>query len=248
MKVPSRKFSLVSGLVCDPRDKTPNVVQEHLVKHPVGVTSVVTGAPWSAERWDELGVIDEATRRTFIQQVLRLRHGHAECAVPEIRGSGATASLDTLACKSCPSALASTCEAVSSATIAARYFAVFEQLLDAVSGPTAESMPKATLTTHLFGALRSTPSLADVVVAYGGLDARSRTSLIVRLNRGDGVRAEVWFEEPDQLSWRTLYRDPRAVATPNGRISFLMDAPPQANSRTRLSDFCLVSRPFYKPA
>ncbi len=248
MNVPSRTFSLAGGLVCQPRAKTPNVVQAHVVKHPVGVERLSRGGAWSAEGWDQLGVIDDAKRAAFVSQVLRLRVGVDECGVPELRGAPPAVPAGEISCTKCPSLLAKACAGLSMPTIASGYFAVLDAVLDAASGPSAARVTKATLAAKLIAGLRTIPTLGDVVVGYAGLDARSRRSIIVRLNRGDGVRAELYFEEPDQLSWRTLWRDPRAVSTPNGWLQFLLDAPPQANSTMPLSEMCLVSRLFWDKA
>jgi hypothetical protein len=247
MKVPSRSFALAGGLViCEPREKTANVVQGHLVKHPIGVTSLVRGGAWSDEGWDELGVIDATTRATLISKVLRLRDGLSECSVPEIRGASTSTELPVIACDTCPVALAKACVELTASTIGARYFAVLDSLLDAGSTTGAVRIAKDALARHLFGALRSVGTLGDLVVGYAGLDGRSKLRPIVRLNRGDGVRAELWLQEPDKLEWRTLYRDAKAVATPNGRLQFLLDAPPQAKSTMPLSELCFVSRPFWE--
>jgi hypothetical protein len=249
MKIPSRSFALAGGLlVCEPRTKTPNVVQSHLVKHPVGVTSLSRGGAWGDEGWGALGVIDEASRAALIAQILRLRDGIEECSVPELRGAPASAPAGTIACDTCPASLAKACAELTAPTLGARYFAVLEAVLAAVSSPTAARVSKGTLISKLFARLRSLDGLEDLVVGYAGLDARNKRSIIVRLSRGDGVRAELYFEEPDQLSWRTLYRDPKTVSTPNGCLQFLLDAPPQANSTMALSEICLVSRLFWEKA
>lgn len=247
MKVPSRRFSLAGGLVvCEPREKTPNVVQGHIVKHPVGVTSLVGGGAWADERWDELGVIDETTRAAFVSQVLRLRDGRSECSVPELRGAPDSSALRSIACDRCPTALATACAALTAPTIGGRYLGVLDEVLEAASGPAARSVTIDTLARHLFAGLRVAASLANLVVVSTGLDARRRRSTIVRLSRGDGVRAELYYEEPDQLSWRTLHRHPKAVSSPNGLLQFLLDAPPQGASNTPVSGMCLVSRPFWE--
>lgn len=101
----------------------------------------------------------------------------------------------------------------------------------------------------LAGGLVCKPRMKTPASGYfAGLDARNERSVIVRLNRGDGVRAELFFEEPDPLSWRTLGRDPKAVSTPNGWLRFMLDAPPQAKSTMPLSEMCLVSRLFWESA
>jgi hypothetical protein len=248
VNVPSRTFSLAGGLVCQPRMKTPNVVQAHVVKHPVGVDRLSRGGAWSAEGWNQLGVIDEANRAAFVSQVLRLRSGGDECGVPELRGAPPAVPAREIACVTCPFLLAKACAGLSMPTIGSAYFAVLDAVLDAASGPSAARVTKATLAAKLIAGLRTIPTLADVVIGYAGLDARNKRSIIVRLNRGDGVRAELFFEEPDQLSWRTLWRDPKAVSTPNGWLQFLLDAPPQAKSTMPLSEMCLVSRLFWEKA
>jgi hypothetical protein len=212
------------------------------------VTSLVRGGAWSDERWDELGVIDEAKRTAFVAQVLRLRDGRAECGVPELRGAPEPSSLDSMACKDCPSTLAKQCAELAAPGIGAGYFGVLDEVLDAASGPTATGLSRDVLLRHMMARLRlaSGSGLDDLVVGYAGLAASNQRSIIVRLNRGDGVRAELYFEEPDQLRWRTHHRSPKAVSTPSGRLSFLLDAPPQGSSNSRVSGMCLVSRPFWE--
>lgn len=244
MKVPSRRFELAS-LICEPRETTDKVVQGHLVKHPLGVTSIVRGGAWNTERWDELGVIDETVRSQFLAAVRRLRVGGAECAVPELRG-GSSTRLDAVACEACPPGLASACAGLTQSTIAARYFGVLDDVLAAASGAAAVRVQRAELLRRMFAALRMAGTLADLVVAFAGVDGRQQRHILVRLNRGDGVRAELYYEEPDRLVWRTLLRDARAVSTLNGRVSFLLDAPPQGKSNMPLSELCLVSRPFWQ--
>ena len=244
MKVPSRRFEL-AGLVCEPREKSDGVVQGHIVKHPIGVMSMVRGGAWNAERWDELGVVDETIRTQFLAAVRMLRAGAAECAVPELRG-GSSERLDAIACDACPASLASACVELTRTTVAARYFGVLDDVLTAASGPAAVQVGKTELLKRMFASLRSPGALSDLVVMFAGVDGRQQRHVVVRLNRGDGVRAELYYEEPDRLVWRTLYRQPRAVATLNGRVSFLLDAPPQAKSTMPLSELCLVSRPFWQ--
>lgn len=247
MKVPSRRFVLGDGLlVCEPREKEARAVQAHLLQHPVGITSLARGGVWTEESWEELGVIDDATRSAFISQVLRLRVGNDECSVPELRGAPGVSLPGAIACHSCPVPLAQACAHVAAPTIGGRYLGVLDDMLEALSTERTARVSRGTLVSRLFGALRSAGQLTGLVVAYAGLDARTKRSIIVRLNRGDGVRAELYFEEPDQLSWRTLYRDPQAIRTPNGRIQFLLDAPPQANSTMALSELCLVSHLFWE--
>lgn len=247
MRVPSKRFALAGGkLVCEPRDTRPGIVQGHVVKHPFGVTSLVSGNAWDHERWDELGVIDAPKRASFMAQVLRLRKGTAECSVPEIRGTQARSPFGEVACTHCPTALARACEEETAPTMGGPYLGVLEELLGAVSSPTAANVPPETLARQLFGGLRNLAALKDLVVGYGGLDRRNQRSIIVRLNRGDGVRAEFFFEEPDRLAWRTLYRDFKAVSTPNGLLQFLLEAPPKRNSTKVLSEMCLVSRLFWQ--
>ena len=244
MKVPLRRFEL-AGLVCEPREKSDGVVQGHIVKHPLGVTSIVRGGAWNAERWDELGVVDQALRAQFLAAVRTLRAGAAECAVPELRGES-SARLDAIACDVCPGRLAATCAELTRTTIAARYFRVLDDVLTAASGAPAVQVEKSELLKRMFASLRAPGTLSDLVVMFAGVDGRQERHIVVRLNRGDGVRAELYYEEPDRLVWRTLYRDPRAVATLNGRVSFLLDAPPQGKSSMPLSELCLVSRPFWQ--
>ena len=244
MKVPSRRFEL-AGLVCEPREKSDAVVQGHIVKHPLGVSSIVRGGAWSAERWDELGVVDEALRAQFLAAVRMLRAGAVECGVPELRGES-SGRLDGIACDACPASLASACVELTRTTITARYFGVLDDVLAAASGAAALKIEKSQLLKRMFASLRAPGTLSDLVVMFAGVDGRQARHIVLRLNRGDGVRAELYYQEPDRLVWRTLYRDPRAVATLNGRVSFLLDAPPQGKSTMPLSELCLVSRPFWQ--
>ncbi len=244
MKVPSRTFAL-AGLVCEPRERPAGAIQGHIVKHPLGVTSLVRGGAWNAERWDELGVVDEGLRAGFLEAVRTLRVGAASCALPELRGES-TGRFDAIACDTCPASLASACLDLTRATIAARYFGVLEDLLAQASGPSAVRIGKTELTTRVMASLRAPAAFSDLVVMYAGVDGRQQRHVVVRLNRSDGVRAELYYEEPDRLVWRTLFRDPRAIASLNARVSFLFDAPPQAKSTMPLSELCLVSRPFWQ--
>lgn len=244
MKVPSQTFVL-AGLVCEPRERPAGVVQGHLVKHPLGLTSLVRGGAWNAERWDALGVVDEALRAGFLEAVRTLRVGAASCALPELRGE-VTERLEAIACDTCPTGLAAACLELSRSTIGARYFGVLEELLAQASGPSAVRLVKTELTTRVMASLRAPAAFADLVVVYAGVDGRQQRHVVVRLNRSDGVRAELYYEEPDRLVWRTLFREPRAVANLNARVSFLFDAPAQAKSTMPLSELCVVSRPFWQ--
>lgn len=248
MKVPSRSFALAGDkLVCEPRTKSAGVVQMHVVKHPFGVNGLARGGAWDDEGWTELGVVDDRVRAASIASILGLRHGRLECAVPELRGAQVSNQSHGIACETCPTPLAEACAAVTAPTVTRRYFAVLEELLTAASEPRARAVPSNEVGSRLvFAALRQIDRLRDVVVGYAGLDARSKRNIVVRLNRGDGVRAEFFFEEPNQLSWRTLYRDPGAVRTPNALVQFLGEAPPQGGPTMPLSEFCLVSRPFWE--
>ncbi len=212
MKIPRADVRLPGGLVCAPNEVSERVVQEHVMKHVLGIGAVSKGIQWNEERWDELGVISEERRREILSTVAELPDG--ACGVPEITGRRGQSG-DRLACYECMPRLAAGC-ADAARDVVSGYAKVTEEVLSAlVDGVLVERSAFASAAYRAWARRRD--AVRTAVVATFGV-AKDGRSAIARVCRGDGVVVELYSDRAERAYWRTTYR---SVREPNAaRVLF----------------------------
>lgn len=253
MKLPSQEFLLSGGLVCPTNEVDRAVWQEHVVKHPLGVNAIATSggrASWNLEGWDRLEppTITESERVELVREIAALADGKLRCEVPEFRGKKAGSDPDSLACLTCQAPVVVRCDKVLNgpAKVGERYRDVTESLLAQLTVEAGVQVTVATFHEALHRLWRTPEKLTEAVVLTVGLDARQAVHAVARISRGDGVRAEFYFERPDRLRWRTTYREFVKTQTGPEKISFLMQGPRPAPALGRVSELCVVARRWWE--
>ena len=253
MKLPSRDFLLAGGLVCSARDVDRAVWQEHVVKHLLGVGSIAISRgrdAWNHEAWDRLdpAAVTERERVDLVRGISALAEGKLRCEVPELHGKKRWSDPERLACGECQAPIVVRCDKLLNGPggVGERYRAVTESLLRQLAGEDAVQITAPRFENAVHRHWRTPEKLAGALLLAVGLDNRRATLPIARINRGDGVRAEFYFEEPDRLRWRTTYRE--FVKTRSGpqQISFLLQIPRPAPRLGRVSEICLVARRWWE--
>jgi hypothetical protein len=247
MKVPSTHLRLAGGLNAPVQEIRPEVFQAHLVKHVLGIAYVAKKLPWQREGWHVLDpqVVNESSRTSVMGLLMAMRHAGASCAVPEIAGTRGRSDPDDLACYRCGGGLALECQRISSAGDGpgARYTAVTEALLAALSEPNAIAVRRAQFSNALVPLWGKPDTLASLVVLTVGVADRNARQAVARVTREDGVRAEFYLDGKT-LRWRTTYRE--LPSTAPVRISYLLDFARPPDVPNALSDLCLVPRPWWE--
>ena len=128
--------------------------------------------------------------------------------------------------------------------VGGRYAAATEELLTALEEGEGAAIPPAQLHRVIQTLWRAPERLAGLVVLSVGLDARGLRP-IARISRADGVRSELYLEEPNRLRWRTTYRDERSVRTGPQKVSFVGDVA-RPSFGLPLSDLCVVPRRWWE--
>lgn len=149
MRLPTQTHALAPGLVVSPEDVPQNVVQAHLMKHPFGVPHLFGGRSLDHERFPELGIA-ERMRVAAIAAIRRLYVGRDTCTLPELRAQPPREFPEKLPCYTCPSVLVGLCASATTEP-AARYAAIFDEMLAAVSAPDARVVNRAELAKHWLG-------------------------------------------------------------------------------------------------
>ena len=242
MRLPRTAFALPAeaGMLAEPYDLPARVWQEHLMKHPFGVERAARGAPWDEEGFGTLGFSAALRAKTFAA-IRRVYVERDTCTLPEVAFE--TPNLpERFPCKECPRSLARACEE-KTAEAGQLYALLYEELLAAICGERAQLVSRATLTRSIVQGLVRPYALDGVVTGYVGVDERSRSNLVFRVSRADGLRAELYFDAPSGLRFRTLYRDP--PKSRNAALTFLGEALPNKINMP-LSEVALVSHPFWE--
>lgn len=245
MNLPSTDIALAGGLTC-PAAVIPRAQWiAHVVKHPLGLTALARSRTneWNGEGWDRLSppVIAVAARDAVVHDIASLEIRGARCGVPEFQSARDASDLDRLACLTCPAPLAEQCERVLEETSRA-YATVIQSLLEGFVAEAAIAVRREEFSRRLMRALARRQPWTSLSVLTVGLDDRSKSSVIARISRGDGVRAEFYLRDTT-LAWRTTWRKPPAHA--NEATSFLLDHA-QPHPRAPLSDLCLVDRRWWE--
>jgi hypothetical protein len=253
MKVPSQDYALAGGLVCPVHEVDRGVWQEHVVKHPLGVQALAKSegvAAWNQEGWDRLEppAVTEGARAELVSLIAALSEGTLRCAVPELRGKKSGSDPERLACRDCQAPIVVRCEKLLHAPggVGERYRSVTEDLLAGLTGDAGVAIAAEKFHAALRGMWRTPEKLAGAIVLTVGLENRRGARPIARISRYDGVRTELYFEEPDRLRWRTTYREFAKTRTGPLQISFLSDVPRPAPGLGRVSELCVVARRWWE--
>jgi len=253
MKLPSQDVLLAGGLVCPTNEVDRAVWQEHVVKHLLGVNAIARSGgrdPWTVEAWDRLdpATITESERVDLVRGIAALAEGKLRCEVPELRGKRAGSDPERLACRDCQPPVVVRCDKLLNGPggVGERYRGITESLLAHLAVHEGVQVPALTFHQALHRMWRTPEKLAGALVLTIGLDDRRAARPVARISRGDGVRAEFYFEEPDRLRWRTTYREFVKTRTAPQQISFLGDVPRPAPGLGRVSELCVVARRWWE--
>jgi hypothetical protein len=251
VRLPSRRYELPEGLVCEAIEIQREAWQAHVAKHPLGVWAIARSGrqdAWNAEGWDRLEppVVTAEQRETLLQKIRGLSEGSLRCEVPELRGKVRGSNPDRLACYDCKAPVIVRCEASLGTADGPgpRYAAVTEQLLAAAEGEALVSTGRAALTMALHRLWQSPHTWKGLIVLSAGVDDRQGAQPIVRITRADGVRAEFYLNASRTLRWRTTYRNP--APAPAAQLSQLLDFARPSAAVSTLSDRCMVPRPWWE--
>ncbi len=252
MKLPSRDMRLAGGLVCPARAIDRAAWLEHVVKHPLGVNAIARNSgrdPWNLEGWDRLSppVVTQAQRDEVLRGIASLREEKLRCEVPELRGKKSGSEPDRLACRKCVVPIVSRCEKLLDADdgVGSRYASVTEELLGALEEGQGVVIAPASFHEAIQRLWRAPERLAGLVVLTIGLDRACAAVPIARISRADGVRAELYFEEPNRLRWRTAYRNAALTRTGPQIVSFVGEVA-RPSPGLALSDLCVVPRRWWE--
>lgn len=242
MRLPASTLTLAGGLTCPTRVVPREVWLAHVVKHPLGLDALSRrDGPrrWNDEGWDQLQppVIPASERDGLVKNIASLEVNGARCEVPEFRTKRAVSDLNDQACYRCPNEVAGQCSWVLDG-VSRAYAGVIESMLSGFAAPDTVVVPRVELTLRLMRKLTRPEAWRDLTVLSVGTDDRAQRSVIARISRADGVRAEFYLRGT-QLEWRTTWRKP--PPNPGAAMSFLLDFPQVAPS-VLLSESCVVQR------
>ena len=246
MKLPAADVTLAGGLTFPAAVISRAQWIAHVVKHPLGLNALArsrTKGAWNAEGWDQLSppVISTTARDAVLRDITSLEIDGARCGVPEFHRARDGSDLGRLACVTCAAPLAERCEQILEETSQA-YAAVIQSLVEGFVADAAIAVRREEFARRLMQALARRRPWTSLSVLTVGLDDRSQSSLIARISRGDGVRAE-FYVRGTALAWRTAWRRPPAHAA--AATSFLLDHA-RPHPRAPLSDLCLVDRRWWE--
>lgn len=257
MKVPSRDYRLPLDYLCPSLDVGAGVWQDHLVRHPLGVDgTVVAGgpAPWNVEGWEHTDppVITSGRRSKLVKKIGALQADDAVCEVPEFAGRTRKPVDPDAACKVCPPPLIEHCHRLlhDDDPVGPLYAALTDSLVAAAAdGIVVDRLAFKNAVLRL--AVRSSTALTTAVVLSFGVSHTRQPIAIARIARGDGTRTEFYVHVSTRvLRWRSTYRVSRSATSPArpaaGEAQFLFDLAPSSARFDRLSEACIVARPWWQ--
>lgn len=255
MNLPSTPLTFAGGSLTLPvQQQRVETWQAHLAKHPLGVRAMALTknlAAWDREGWTTLGppAFSEAARDDLITRIGALELGAAGgCTVPEFGSRAGRVWSDParLACWQCAPVVRHACTKVEHgvATLAGAYRRITEEVLTVVSDPHGLLLPRSSVAEYLFRNLQKPDaSVGLTIMSFGSNDSPSFRGPIVRAQRWDGVRVDL-YRKGAQLSWRTTYRleglDARGPSSHVRSFQALLAMPPA--DLHPLSDKCVVPR------
>lgn len=253
MKLPSREYVMPAGFHCSPTEILPEVWQDHVVRHPLGIESTARGAPWNREGWDRTKpqVISQQRRDRLVAAIAKLRAGAQRCLVPEFSGVAARIAADRVCMRCTPDLLGSCVRLCHEHEVGTHYATVVEAMLQAVEDGAGEVVTRRQLTMRFMSTAGTRKPDARIVVMSWGVIAAGRTDrLVARLSRSDGTRAEFYLDPTRQLrQWRTTYRKDvtqRPTTLGAAYALFLLEFPRVAPVFGELSDWCVVARAWWR--
>lgn len=250
MRIPSRQWRFAEDLHADPLEISAQVLQAHLIKHPFGMSALMTprvggGARrWNDDGWDALSppVITLEQRRSLTASIGALVVDGASCQLSRLPKEeyGGEAPDRWEACPRCPTGLAEACKVVTY-DAALAYRAVIDDTLALLAGIDGEVVARSVLRAHIPPFAKPDELVGAAIMTLGQVGHPAKT--VARINRWDGVRVELYVGGR-QLRWRTTYRRPASQQNP---VTQLLDFPRDpADLRLPLSGKCIVSRPWWE--
>jgi hypothetical protein len=221
------------------------------MKHPRGVHGEARDGkalPWNAvEAWDGLAppVVTGAQREALFAAIAAISVGGAGCGVPEVT-RGIVSTRDVFAvCRGCPGPVLARCDTRCGREfgIGTRYAEATEALLAAVEARAGVVVARDSLRGALMRKLRTREAWDGLTVLTVGVAAVDRRTPIAQLVGANGLLSE-FYMNGKALRWRTTYRR-SGVARLNVRQSHLLDMAIPAPSLGKLSDLCVVPRPWW---
>lgn len=260
MRFPQRTYRYEGLPPLSPGNVEDAHVQDHLIKHPFGMRSLIgSQGPgrrvWDQEGWDRTDppVLDLPERRRLAGRIKELSAGGHRCRVPRLSseefGGPAVASGEQEFdfCLRCEELLATSCRGLCS-DLARGYLAATEDVLRLLDGDQGELVSRPALMEAALGLACTDPaSLDGLHVLWLGWQGYERDVFVARLTAWSGTRVELYVNE-GFLRWRTTYRQGRPDS--RSRLTFVLDAParrvPFGQPISLASDSCLVPRPWWQ--
>lgn len=236
MKLPSSRIQFPRGYHWDPQELDVDVLQSHVLKHPLGINALRRSRAWNDEGWDAItpAVVTVDQRDRVVAKIVALGDAKLRCEVRELRGK--QSKNPEPECRACSAPLIHQCaKALDAEEIRARYLGVAEGCVRELVG--GEVVPFADLSKRLLGGLNRPEVWEGLTVMSVGLE---KGSPVMRVSRVDGTRVDLYIHGK-ALRWRTTFRSPANVVGTGSRWSFLLDRP-TPDPTLSLSDACVVPR------